>query len=163
MNTFGQSCFLKRMREVTPVSDETAALLAEYLTECCFEKRDIVLKAGYFCKYVWLIESGMVRHYWMVDGNEIVTSFSLEGQVIFSMDELYFGKKSQEYAQAVEPIEAYRISVKDMNRLLSTNLELCNWGAPHSPVRIPTNPSVAQRAPDLGGKGPLPGVYSRIP
>ena len=128
MNTFDQSFFLKRMRDVTPVSDETAVLLAEHLTECCFEKRDIVLKAGDFCKYVWFVESGMVRHYWMVDGNEIVTSFSLEGQVIFSMDELYFGKKSQEYAQAIEPVEAYRISVKDMNRLLNTNLELCNWG-----------------------------------
>lgn len=127
MNTFDQSCFLKRMRDATPVSDETAVLLAEHLTECCFEKRDIVLRDGYFCKYVWFVERGMVRHYWVVDGNEIVTSFSMEGQAVFSMDELYFGKKSQEYAQAIEPVEAYRISVKDMNRLLSTNLELCNW------------------------------------
>lgn len=128
MNTFDQSFFLKRMRDVTPISGETETLLMEHLTEYCFDKRDIVLKAGYFCKYVWFIESGMVRHYWMVDGNEIVTSFSLEGQTVFSMDELYFGQKSQEYAQAIEPIEAYRICVKDMNHLFNTNLELCNWG-----------------------------------
>lgn len=116
------------MRDVTSISNETAALLAEHLTMCSFEKRDIVLRAGFFCKYVWLIEKGMLRHYWMVDGNEIVTSFSLEGHVVFSMDELYFNRESQEFAQAIEPIEAYRISVKDMNQLFSTNLELCNWG-----------------------------------
>ena len=128
MLPFENSYFLQKMREVAPISDETASLLSQHLTECHFDKRDIVLDAGVFCKYVWFVERGMLRHYWPVDANEVVTSFSIEGHVIFSMDELYFGEKSQEYAQTVEPVEAYRISIRDMNHLFSTNLEICNWG-----------------------------------
>lgn len=48
--------------------------------------------------------------------------------MVFSMDEVYFGKTSEEYAQTMEPVDAWRIPVGDMNRLFRENLELCNWG-----------------------------------
>jgi hypothetical protein len=63
-----------------------------------------------------------------VNGDEINTSFSIEGHAVFSMDELYYGMPSQEYAETLESVYAYRISISDMNRLFATNLELCNWG-----------------------------------
>lgn len=128
MNNFNDSLFLRKMREVAPIGAETAALLGNYLTPCRFDKREMILEKGKKCRYVWLLEQGMVRHYWMREGNEIVTSFSIEGHLVFSMDELYYGQKSQEYAQAVEPVEAYRIPVKTLNGLFTTHLELCNWG-----------------------------------
>lgn len=116
------------MRAVAPISDATAALLSEHLTPCGFSKRDMILEQGRYCRYVWFLEKGMVRHFWLREGNEIVTSFSIEGHLIFSMDELYYGQRSQENAQAVEAVEAYRITVEKMNELFTTNLELCNWG-----------------------------------
>lgn len=128
MNNFNDSLFLRKMREVAPIGAETAALLGNYLTPCRFDKREMILEKGKKCRYVWLLEQGMVRHYWMNDGSEIVTSFSIEGHLIFSMDELYYGEKSQEYAQATELVEAYRIPVGTMSELFATNLEICNWG-----------------------------------
>lgn len=128
MHHFDESLFLQKMRKACPISETTAALLAEHLTPCHFDKREMILEKGRFCRYAWLLEQGMVRHYWMREGNEIVTSFSIEGHLVFSMDELYYGQKSQEYAQAVEPVEAYRIPVKTLNDLFTTHLELCNWG-----------------------------------
>lgn len=128
MKNFTDSLFLSKMREVSPISEETAQLLANNLHECRFDKREMVLESGKFTHYVWFVESGMLRHFWICKGNEIVTSFSIEGHVIFSMDELYYGKMSMEYAQATEPVEAYRISISEMNRLFRENLELCNWG-----------------------------------
>lgn len=128
MLNFNESLFLRKMREVAYISNETAQLLGEQLTPCHFNKREMILEKGRFCRYAWLLEQGMVRHYWIKDSNEIVTSFSIEGHLIFSMDELYYGDKSQEYAQAAEPVEAYRIPVKVLNELFATNLELCNWG-----------------------------------
>lgn len=116
------------MREVAHISEATAALLSDHITLCHFDKREMILEKGRFCRYVWLLEQGMVRHYWIRESSEIVTSFSIEGHLIFSMDELYYGEKSQEYAQAAEPVEAYRIPVKILNELFATNLELCNWG-----------------------------------
>jgi CRP-like cAMP-binding protein len=116
------------MREVAPVSQETACALASCLEPCHFDKHVHVLEEGRMLRYVWFIEQGLLRHYWLVNGDEINTSFSIEGHAVFSMDELYYGMPSQEYAETLESVYAYRISISDMNRLFATNLELCNWG-----------------------------------
>ena len=129
MSPFTESNFLDIMRQAAPISNETAELLAEHLQPVTFSKHEMVLKAGVMCKYLWMIERGSLRHFWLMeDGREINTSFSVEGHLVFSMDEVYYGKSSEEYAETMEPVEAWRISVEDMNFLFETNLELCNWG-----------------------------------
>ena len=128
MIEFEKSLFLRKMREVCPVSDESIALLVGHLEECRFAKREMILRSGVYCRYAWLVESGFVRHYWLEEGREIVTSFSVEGHLVFSMDEFYYGRPSEEYAQAAETVEGWRIPLQELERLLSGNLELCNWG-----------------------------------
>lgn len=71
---------------------------------------------------------GIIRAYWMVDGEEYTTSFGTEGGIVFSMDELYYNRKSEEYVETLEEVQAYRISITDLQHLFETNLELCNWG-----------------------------------
>lgn len=128
MKSFSQSRFLKNMRSVCPISDETVALLESHLEECSFARKDLLLREGILCQYVWLLEEGFVRHYWLVDGEEITTSFSVEGALIFSMDEFYYGRQSQEFAQAVEPVRSWRIRVGELEKLMRENLELASWG-----------------------------------
>lgn len=128
MIPFQDSLFLHRMRLVAPISEETAGILSGHLEECHFSKKELVLKEGMYCRYVWLLEKGFIRHYWLVDGAEVTTSFSVEGTPIFSMDELYYGNPSEEYAQAVEPSDAWRIRVDDFENLLRSNIELATWG-----------------------------------
>ena len=70
----------------------------------------------------------MTRSFWLVDGEEITTSFSCEGGIVFSMDELYYNKKSEEFVETLEDVEVYRIELTDLRRLFETNLEFCNWG-----------------------------------
>ena len=65
---------------------------------------------------------------WVVDGEEVTTSFSVEGGIVFSMDELYYGRPSEEEVETLEEVEAYRIPLAELTRLWETNLELCNWG-----------------------------------
>lgn len=128
MVDFPESLFLRKMRSVSAVSDETVAQLAGHLEECHFRKKDFILKSGIFCRYAWLVERGLVRHFWLENGKETVTSFSVEGGLVFSMDEFYYGQPSQEYAQAAEPVEAWRIPLPEFENLFRENLELCNWG-----------------------------------
>ena len=128
MTPFLESLFLKKMRSVYPISDETASLLESHLEECSFARKDLLLREGVLCQYVWLLEEGFVRHYWLVGGDEITTSFSVEGALIFSMDEFYYGLRSQEYAQAVEPVRSWRIRVSELEKLMRENLELASWG-----------------------------------
>ena len=70
----------------------------------------------------------MTRSYWLVNGEEITTSFSCEGGIVFSMDELYYNKMSEEFVKTLEDVVAYKITLSDLIRLFQTNIELANWG-----------------------------------
>lgn len=119
---------IEHMRSLCPISDETVEELMKCVTLCHFPKRYQLIQENRFCKYAYFIEKGMTRSFWLVDGEEITTSFSCEGGIVFSMDELYYQKKSEEFVETLEEVEAYRIALTDLVRLFETNLEFCNWG-----------------------------------
>ena len=119
---------IEMMTSLYPVSDDTIQLLKDNVTLCHFPKKYQLIKANQYSRSAYFIEKGMTRSYWLVNGEEITTSFSCEGGIVFSMDELYYNKKSEEYVETLEEVEAYRINISDLKNLMETNLELCNWG-----------------------------------
>lgn len=119
---------IEKMKAAYPVSDESIRLLKEQLTLCHFPKKYRLVEADKYCKAAYFIEKGMTRSFWLVNGEEITTSFSCEGGIVFSMDELYYGKLSEEYVETLEEVTAYRISLTSLLHLFQTNIELANWG-----------------------------------
>ena len=119
---------IEHIKAVYPVSDESIQELVSQVTSCLFPKRHLLVQEGKFCHYAYFIEKGMTRSYWLVDGEEITTSFAGEGSLVFSMDEFYYNKISEEFVETLEEVEAYRILLTDLTRLLETNIELSNWG-----------------------------------
>ena len=117
-----------KMRSVWPVSESTFALLETYLVPVSFPKRHKLIESNKRCREAFFINTGITRSYWIVDGKEITTSFSEEGGIVFSMDELYYNQTSEENVETLEPVEAYSISVKILQDLFAENLELANWG-----------------------------------
>lgn len=45
------------------------------------------------------------------------------------MDELYYGRPSEEYIETVEPVIAYAITTDRLTDLVSTRLDLARWWA----------------------------------
>ena len=119
---------INKINSSYPISDETIRTLKENVTLCHFPKKHQLIKANMFCKSAYFIEKGMTRSFWLVNGEEITTSFSDEGGIVFSMDELYYNKPSEEFVETLEDVIAYRISLTDLLRLFQTNIELANWG-----------------------------------
>lgn len=119
---------IDKMRQQYPVSDETVRLLSSCLKPHCFPKRHRLIREGVYCKVAYFIEKGMTRSYWLVDGKEITTSFSSEGDIVFSMDELYYNKISEEFVETIEDVVVYEISLENLIHLFQTNIELANWG-----------------------------------
>lgn len=117
----------EEIRKKCPISPETERLLSGALTACHFSKRERLIKQGCYANAAFFIERGMTRSFWLVDGEEITTSFSTEGTLVFSMDEIYFGKASEEYVEAVEDIDGYRIDAHRLRELVSSNIELAVW------------------------------------
>ena len=119
---------IDKMNSLYPISDETIQILKENTVLCHFPKRHQLIEADKFCKSAYFIEEGMTRSFWLVNGEEITTSFACEGAIVFSMDELYYNKMSEEFVETLEDVVAYRISLTDLLRLFQTNIELANWG-----------------------------------
>lgn len=115
------------MRSYWPVSDATLRQLVTLLTHQRVPKGYLLVAEGKRAGHAYFIERGMTRSYWMVDGEEITTSFSTEGAIVFSMDELYYDQLSQEYVQTIEPAEVYDIELNALRHITSTNLDLANW------------------------------------
>lgn len=119
---------INEINSAYPISDDSMQALKETLTLCTFPKKHLLIKENTFCKSAYFIEKGMTRSFWLVNGEEITTSFSCEGGIVFSMDELYYNKVSEEFVETLEEVVAYRISLADLNRLFQTNIEFANWG-----------------------------------
>ena len=95
---------LEQINTLVPLSPATERALRDCLTPCRFPRRHLLVQADHRTGAAFFIERGLTRSYWLVNGEEITTSFSAEGSIVFSMDELY------------------------LQRLFRTNLELANWG-----------------------------------
>lgn len=119
---------LHQINSLFPISDDTIQVLKENVTYCRFPKRYQLIKAEAYGKSAFFIEKGITRSFWLVDGEEVTTSFACEGSIVFSMDELYYGKISEEFVETLEETEAYQIPLATLRHLFETNLELCNWG-----------------------------------
>ena len=119
---------IDKINSLYPISDDTIRTLKESMTLCRFPKKYQLIRAGMYCKSAYFIGKGMTRSFWLVNGEEITTSFSCEGGIVFSMDELYYNKMSEEFVETLEDVVAYKISLTDLLRLFETNIELANWG-----------------------------------
>lgn len=117
-----------RIRRDWNVSDSSLEKLLPCLHQCDFPKRTLLVKAGERCRSAYFVESGLTRSYWLVDGEEITTSFSEEGGIVFSMDEMYYNRTSEEFVETIEPVKAFRIAVDDIQRLWTSDMDWANWG-----------------------------------
>ena len=119
---------LQTINALVPLSAATERALRDCLAPCRFAKKQLLAEEGRRAGAAYFIERGITRSYWLVNGEEITTSFAAEGSIVFSMDELYYGRPSEEYVETLEETEAWRIGLDDLRRLFQTNLELANWG-----------------------------------
>lgn len=128
----GKICFMMnvidKMSALYPLSDDTIQLLKEKVVLCHFPKKYRLIEAAKYSKSAYFIEKGMTRSFWLVNGEEITTSFAWEGAIVFSMDELYYNKVSEEFVETLEDVVAYKILLTDLLRLFENNIELANWG-----------------------------------
>ena len=110
---------LNKINSLFPISDDTVQVLKENVTCCHFPKKYQLIKADTYCKSAFFIEKGITRSFWLVDGEEVTTSFAGEGSIVFSMDELYYGKISEEFVETLEEVEAYRIPLATLTHLFA--------------------------------------------
>lgn len=119
---------IRKIKQRYPLSDSSLELLVSHLTPCTFPRRHTLVREGGFCRMAYFIEKGVTRSYWLVDGKEVTTWFSTEGDITFSMNESYYGKPSDEFVETLEEVLLYSIPLRTLDELYETHIEIANWG-----------------------------------
>lgn len=115
------------LRERYGVDRSSLQEIERLVSPCRFRRKELLVTEGECVGKAFFIASGMTRSYWMEDGEQFTTSFSFEGSIVFSMDELYYGRPSEEFVEAVEDVDAFALSISDLRRLWNDDLSICRW------------------------------------
>jgi len=92
------------------------------------KKKELLLKEGQVCKYIYFVEKGLLRSYYYDDDNEITTWFMKENDFVISVKSFYLQAKSTEYIQAIEDCTLYYISYEELNKLYVKHHSFCLIG-----------------------------------
>ena len=90
----------------------------------CFEQRivekdELVLEAGKICRYLYFVESGLLRYYILKDGKEL-TKFFTEAPYCFTSQVSFTSKKpAAETIQAIERSVLWQTGLEQANALLA--------------------------------------------
>ena len=89
--------------------DPVQQALADSMTRQTFQKGDYLLREGELCRYSYLIDSGLARKYYLVDGREITTEFYFPRDLALSLTSYTLQTPSPEWIQVLELTTALRV------------------------------------------------------
>lgn len=108
------SAFLSRIH---PLSPEACSFLDSKAFYVEIPKGKVIIKAGQVCKYMFLLQKGIVRGY-MLDGKrEITTWVTSEIQVVTSISSFFTQTPSAESMQTLEPCKMTVMYHEDVEEL----------------------------------------------
>lgn len=92
------------------------------------QKGDFFLKKGQMVSSLFLIETGLVRSFYIKDDREVNSWFGFENIILGSAFPLFYDKPSYENIQFLETSTYYYITSKDLNELYKKSHEMSNIG-----------------------------------
>ncbi len=97
---------------------ETEQVILECFETEVYKKNEFILVEGKICSKVSFIKSGLVRRFYMNDGQEVTNWIYYDRQLLTSMTSFFEQKPSFENFQACEKTILYSLSYADEQRLL---------------------------------------------
>jgi len=82
-----------------------------------YKKNQYILEPGQLCHKIWFLQKGLVRKFYLHDGEEITTWIHAENETFTSMPAYAQGKPSEEFLQACEDTVAIGISRQNSEKL----------------------------------------------
>src|ERR1700744_675525 len=102
------------LRKIHPLSDELADFIAKKVRFEKIRKKHVLLRAGEVARYIYFIQKGLVRCYYLHGGEEISSRFMPEEHVVAPIWSFFQRVESYEYVVAVEDCELYGMSYDDL-------------------------------------------------
>lgn len=97
-----------------PISPTLRAHLKSIIKPVYFKKGEIILREGEIANFIYYIESGLVRSYYMLNGKEVSNWFMKEGDIFISVLSFFRQIPSMDTLVALEDCVCWGISHKEL-------------------------------------------------
>ena len=107
---------IQKIREIYPVSDEALQALQANMELRYYPKDTYIVQSGVTDRLVYFIEEGIARSVFHHNGQDTTTWFTLEGDITFGMDSLYYQQPSVESIETLSDCKIYVIHLSPKER-----------------------------------------------
>ena len=90
-------------QRIVEVDDAVMDRLMGALVPATLAKGEVLLQDGEICEHVWFIGRGLVRAYFLKDGEEVTQQFFFEGSYTTDYESFLTQRPTQLHLQALEP------------------------------------------------------------
>ena len=108
------------MSSIKPISDELKDVLEQKLEIIEVPKKTLLLKEGQICNHIHVVVKGLLRMYYIKDGEEICSRFMNESLMAMSVKSFYSRLPGYEYIETLEPCILARIHKDDLEYVYRT-------------------------------------------
>lgn len=119
---------IKQLKKYGNLTAETETKLDEKIKILTKKKDDFLLKEGQIVSNLFLIETGLVRSFYNVNGKEVNVWFGFENIILGSIMPLFFNQPSIENIQFLEKATLYYISSAELENFYKSSLEMNTIG-----------------------------------
>jgi CRP-like cAMP-binding protein len=106
------------MGYVSTLQDAVIEEFAPILRHQSFLKGERIHEAGKVCPHLFLVETGILRVYYLDDIKDITANFAFKGGAITAPDSFIFGKPSKYTIEALEASTVYAVDRKELEDFL---------------------------------------------
>ena len=82
------------------------------------KRNDYLLKKGDYCRNYYFIKTGILRNFYIKDGNEVVTNFTFPSDLTTILRSIILDEPSREYIQAITDCEVYTIPISEYQKII---------------------------------------------
>lgn len=86
-----------------------------------YKKNEIILQVGNVCRYFYFLESGLIRFYYIVDGDDITKTFTIAPYCFTSKTSFRKQVAANEGIQSLEKTVVWQISFEHYKKLEALN------------------------------------------
>ncbi|OQP53444.1 hypothetical protein A4H97_23655 [Niastella yeongjuensis] len=105
---------LNFLNGVHPMSPELISHLSKILKSKILKRNDFILRAGEVCRHVYFVDEGLLRSFYLKDGNEVCKWFMKENDVVFAVRSFLKQMPSLESIQALENCSLHYITYSEL-------------------------------------------------
>jgi len=120
---------IDKIIEESNLSEATVEQLFNAFDPITIPKGKIILREGQVCKNLYFIEKGLLRTFFVdKKGRNISHWFTFENQIIAIPRSFFYETNSNYFIEALEEVEARKISFTKLNKLFKESHEIEKFG-----------------------------------